>query len=65
MAESAPVVRVDRSYFNEVERTLIYHVLMNAAEMVNAIGKGGTIYPNVILDPQEAAAKRAAMEGRP
>jgi hypothetical protein len=61
MPEDAPAVRVDRDYFLEVERELLRAMLEHAAEFINGIGKGRAIYPNVILPPNEAAAKQQAM----
>ena len=58
-----PPVRVDREYFLEVERFLAEQLLDVAAVMVDAIGKGGTIYPNIILPPEQQARKRQLMEG--
>jgi hypothetical protein len=61
MSEPAPVVRVDRDHFLEVERDLFRALLEHAADFINGIGKGSAIYPNVILPPDEAARKQAAM----
>lgn len=65
MANKAPdpPVRVDRFYFQELELYLAQALLEICATMVNEIGKGGTIYPNIILPPQEAAMKARAQEG--
>lgn len=56
-----PPVRVDRFWFQELELYLAEAMLQVAATMVDGIGKGGTIYPNIILPPDEAARK-AQME---
>lgn len=58
-----PPVRVDRPYFLEVETYLAKSLLEVAAVMVDAIGKGGTIYPNILLPPNEAARKAQMMQG--
>ena len=59
-----PAVRVDREFFLEQERFLAESLLRIAATMVNEIAKGGTIYPNVILPPEQAARKQQlTMEG--
>ena len=59
-----PAVRVDREFFLEQERFLAEELLKLAATMVNEIGKGGAIYPQIILPPEQAARKRQlTMEG--
>lgn len=55
-----PPVRVDRFYFQELELYLAEELLKIAAVMVNEIGRGGTIYPNVILPPEEQMMKEQA-----
>lgn len=55
-----PPVRVDRHFFQELELYLAEELLKIAAVMVNEIGRGGTIYPNVILPPEEQMMKEQA-----
>jgi hypothetical protein len=60
--ETAPVVRVDNESMLKTERDLFRALVEHAADFVNAIGRGGVIYPMIALPPEEAAAKKAAME---
>ena len=57
---TAPIIRVDREFLNEVELKLAEIALYQMAEMVNAIGIGGAIYGQLILPPDEAQMKLRA-----
>lgn len=59
-----PNVRVDRNYMNDLELYVLEYVVMQLAEMVNELTRAGAIYGQLILPPEQAAAKRAAMNGR-
>ncbi len=59
-----PTVRVDGEYGNEVEYYVTEQVAYRLADMVNAATATGAIYGQLVLPPEQAAAKRAAMNGR-
>mgnify|MGYP001561844400 FL=1 len=62
MPESAPVVRNDRLYADDVILFCVYQTLVRGAEMVNSLTKAGAIPGQIILPPDEAARKKALME---
>lgn len=59
-----PRPRIDREYAEKVEFRLEEAMLYKIAEFINAYTKAGAIYGQVMLPPEEAAAKRAAMGGQ-
>lgn len=59
-----PRPRIDADYSEEAEMAVTEAFLYRLAEMVNAKTRAGRIYGQILLPPEEAAAKRAAMEGR-
>jgi hypothetical protein len=61
VAETAPIVRADRDWGNEVELYVQGQVLYRLADMINAATRAGAIYGQIILPPDEAARKQAAM----
>ena len=61
MPETAPTVRTDAEWGNEVELYVTEQVLYRLADMINAATKAGAVYGQLILPPDEAAKKRASM----
>lgn len=59
----APNVRIDSEFGNEAELYVTEQVLIRLADSVNAAVRTGEIYGQLILPPEQAAAKRAAMNG--
>lgn len=63
MAETAPVVRTDAAWGEDAELYVTEQVLYRLADMVNAATKAGRLYGQLLLGPEEALAKRNAMQG--
>jgi hypothetical protein len=53
---------IDRLAFEKQEDSMTLFFLTQMAHFVNAITRAGAIYPQMLLSPEDAAAKRAAME---
>ena len=54
---TAPTVRVDRDYMNEVELYVTRMTLKRMADYINAATRSGPIFGQVMLDPREASIK--------
>lgn len=63
MADQAPMPRVDNAAMQEFEFYTTEQVLYIIADWIDALGKSGAVYPNLILPPDEAARKRMATQG--
>lgn len=63
MAETAPKIRVDAEYMERVELYITEQVLIQLAEVVNAVTRAGKLYGQVFLPPELAARKRQMIGG--
>lgn len=61
MATNAPIVRLDRYYFEEIKAQTVLITLHQLAEVVNYIGKGGAVFGQIVLPPDQARLKYEAM----
>ena len=57
---TAPTVRVDRDYMNEVELYVTRMTLKRMADYINAATRSGAIYGQLVLPPEQAAIKGGA-----
>jgi len=55
-------IRTDREYGNELENDIRLYVLTAMAEMIDDMTRAGPIYGQLLLSPEEQAAKQAAMK---
>lgn len=60
---TAPIINIDRVAMNEFQLRIAEIALTQMAWIVNMLTKKGAIYNQIILPPDEAQMKYAAMQG--
>ena len=60
----APIIKVDREALNAFELKVAEVALYQMADFIDMLTKTGGAYTQLVLPPAQAAAKRAAMNGR-
>lgn len=61
---NAPIIKVDREAMNAFELRVAEVSLGWMADFIDMLTKRGALYGQLILPDAQAAAKRAAMNGR-